>query len=268
MTATDANDSSGTGSTPSRRFEGRTALVSGAGSGIGRAVSRRFCAEGGHVALFGRTASKLESVAAELAPEQSLVIEGRHERHDDVVRALKAVEERWGRLDVLVNNAGTYTPGAVAEIDDDAWNDALATNLTGPFLMTREALPYLRAARGVIVNNASTLGIKPVPAAAAYAVAKAGLVMLTRATALEEAANGVRALVVCPGVVDTPIHSQRVGADPASTRDFLDQAGSFHPMGRVGTPEEVAELILFLASDASAWTTGSVITVDGGISLA
>ena len=268
MVASDARIDSHRSGTHSRRFDGRVALVTGAGSGIGRAVARRLLGEGGHVALFGRTASKLESVAAEMSPEQTLVIEGRHEIRDDVTRAIENVEKRWGRLDILVNNAGTYTTGTVAETDDSTWSESLATNVTGPFLMTREALPLLRAARGVIVNNATTLALKPIPGAAAYAIAKAALVMLTRATALEEAAKGVRALAVCPGVVDTPIHSARPGSDPANPRAFLEQAAAFHPIGRVGTPDEVAALVLFFASDESAWSTGSIVTIDGGISLA
>ena len=135
--------------------------------------------------------------------------------------------------------------------------------------MTREALPLLREnGGGVIINNASTLGLRPVPGSAAYCVAKAGLVMLSRACAIEEAGNGVRSLAICPGVVDTPIHRNRGGGPNDSASDFLQAAAGMHPLGRVGTSDEVASLVLFLASDESSWTTGSVITVDGGISLA
>ena len=240
----------------------KVAIITGAGSGIGLAVARRYCEAGGKAVLFGRTAAKLESLAAELGEDKALVVCGRHEDPGDARRAVEATRERWGRADLLFNNAGTYNPAALASTTDEDWQEALASNLTGPFLMTREALPLLREnGGGVIINNASTLGLRPVPGSAAYCIAKAGLLMLSSACALEEAGNSVRSLAICPGVVDTPIHGSR-GAD------FIDAAGGMHPLGRVGTADEVASLVLFLSSDDSSWTTGSVITIDGGISLA
>ena len=240
----------------------KVAIITGAGSGIGLAVARRYCEAGGKAVLFGRTAAKLESLAAELGEDKALVVCGRHEDPGDARRAVEATRERGGRADLLFNTAGTYNPAALASTTDEDWQEALASNLTGPFLMTREALPLLREnGGGVIINNASTLGLRPVPGSAAYCIAKAGLLMLSSACALEEAGNSVRSLAICPGVVDTPIHGSR-GAD------FIDAAGGMHPLGRVGTADEVASLVLFLSSDDSSWTTGSVITIDGGISLA
>jgi NAD(P)-dependent dehydrogenase (short-subunit alcohol dehydrogenase family) len=250
------------------RFSGKVALVSGAGSGIGKAIAEAFSREGGRVILLGRTLSKLEKAAAGLPGPGSLAVSAHQENPGEVALALERAMKAMGRLDILVNNAGIYTPGAAGEIPFEAWEESLAVNLTGPYLLTREALPHLRRDRkGVIVNVASTLGLKPIPGAAAYSTAKAGLIMLTRATALEEARNGVRANAVCPGVVDTPIHRQRVGDDPGRKEAFLQEAAQLHPVGRVGNPEEIASLVLFLASEAASWITGAVVTIDGGISL-
>ena len=249
-------------------MDNKVAIITGAGSGIGRTTALRYCEAGGKAALFGRTESKLEALAAELGEDHCLVVSGHHETPGDAEKVVEAVRERWGRLDLLFNNAGTYQPAAVADTSIETWNEALASNLTGPFMMTRAALPLLREnGGGVIVNNSSTLGLRPVPGSAAYCAAKAGLVMLSKSCAIEEAGNGVRVIAICPGVVDTPIHLGRGGGSETSHREFLEAAGGMHPLGRVGTTDEIASLVLFLASDDSSWTTGSVITVDGGISL-
>lgn len=249
------------------RFAGKAAIVTGAGSGIGLAVTRALLDEGAAVLLLGRTASKLELARAGAPLERTRVLSGRHERLEDVRRAVEECQRAFGGIDILINNAGEYLAATVAETDLENWHRILESNLTGPFLMARAALPALRASRGVVINVASTLGLRPVPGAAAYAAAKAGLIQLTRSLAVEEAAAGVRACVVCPGVVDTPIHSQRTAGDGAGAAQFLAAAGNLHPLGRVGQPGEVAAMILFLASAESAWTTGAVIPVDGGIAL-
>ncbi|MBI4605224.1 MAG: SDR family oxidoreductase [Planctomycetes bacterium] len=251
------------------RFAGKAALVSGAGSGIGRAIAEALLEEGARVVLFGRTLEKLEAVASRHPPDRTVAVQGRHEVPEEAARAVERALEAFGRLDVLVNNAGSFLGGTVGETSLEAWSESLAANLTGPFVLTRAALPQLRRERrGAVVNVASTLGLKPIARAAAYSVAKAGLIMLTRATALEEARNGVRANAVCPGVVDTPIHARRASGGPEGVAAFLEALGKQHPVGRIGKPEEVASAVLFLASEASAWTTGAVITIDGGISIA
>jgi NAD(P)-dependent dehydrogenase (short-subunit alcohol dehydrogenase family) len=249
------------------RFASRVAIVSGAGSGIGSAVAAGLAREGASVVLLGRTRGKLEDVARRLPAGRAEVVAARHEDPEGAAGAVQRAIERFGGLDVLVNNAGIFVGGSAAEASVESWREALAVNLTGPFVLTREALPHLRRRGGAIVNVASTLAIRPIPGATPYSVAKAGLVMLTLATATEEAAHGVRVNCVCPGVVDTPIHRQRVGDDPAAVRGLLEELGKLHPLGRVGTPEEVAAMVLFLASAESAWTTGAVVAVDGGILL-
>jgi meso-butanediol dehydrogenase/(S,S)-butanediol dehydrogenase/diacetyl reductase len=249
------------------RFDGRVALVTGAGSGIGQAVARALSAEGASVALAGRTHSRLESTAASLPAGRTLVVPFRHEDPELAQAAVERVIEVFGRLDILVNNAGEYSAGTAADTPPESWRSAIAVNLDGPFLVTRAALPHLRRRRGSIVNVASTLAFRPLAGAAPYCAAKAGLLMLTRVTALEESATGVRVNAVCPGVVDTPIHRRRAGDGPEGLEEFLRRMGKAHPLGRVGRPEEVASLILFLASDESAWTTGAAVSIDGGISL-
>ncbi len=265
-------------------MHGRVAVITGAGSGIGRATARAFLRAGWCVVATGRTAGKLEETMAGVPADRGRAIVARHEHREDVERLVGESVTAFGRIDVLVNNAGEYITGSVAETELADWERGLAVNLTGPFLLTRIALPHLReSARraratdagaaslrpptSAIVNVASTLAVDPIPGAASYCVSKAGLVMLTRATAIEEAANGVRACVVCPGVVDTPIHRRRTNSDEEAAALLRDMAAA-HPLGRVGTPDEVADLVVFLASDASSWTTGAVIPIDGGISLA
>ena len=249
----------------SRSFDGKTALVTGAGSGIGRAVAQQFAAAGARVVLVGRNREKLEAVAEELP--RSLVLPFDHADETAVEEAMAVVRAKLRRLDILINNAGRYTASPVSETATSLWQGSLDSNLTGPFLLTREALPLLRETRGSIVNVSSTLGMKPIPGAASYCVAKAGVIMLTQATALEEAPNGVRVNAVCPGVVDTPIHRDRVASED-ELQGFFDSAAKLHPLGRIGTADEVAALILYLSSAHSEWTTGAVMPIDGGISLA
>lgn len=245
-----------------RRFPGKRAIVTGAGSGIGRAVARQLLLEGARVILFGRTRARLEEARGSTPERYAQCVVGRHEVEREVDGLVQATRGFLGGVDLLVNCAGEYQRAPLGETSTEAWNQMLSSNLTGPFLVTRALLPSLREARGSVVNVSSTLGLRPVAGVAAYAAAKAGLIQLTKSLALEEAPHGVRACVVCPGVVSTPLHTSH-----EEGRQFLEAAGALHPLGRVGTPEEAAGAILFLASEDSAWTTGAVLCVDGGIAL-
>ena len=246
--------------------ETRTALITGGGSGIGAAVAQRLSAQGVRVAIIGRTREKLEAVAdsiAENGHDKPLILPADQSNESEVTEAVGRTVEAFGSIDFLFNNAAVYEQGTTCDATLESWDRTLSINVRGPVLLCRAVVPVQRRQQfGVIVNNSSTLGIKPLGGYSAYSVSKAALLTLTRCLALEEAANGIRVLAICPGVVDTPIHGSS-----EESKEFLEKIAKFHPLGRNGTADEVARLVEYLASDNASWMTGSVISIDGGIAL-
>jgi len=249
-----------------RRLTGRTALITGGGTGIGREIALRFAAEGARVVVTGRRPAPLHGVVDEIRAAGGEASAEVAAVDDDGARAalLAAAVDGDGRLHVLVNNAATYEPATVDETSLAAWERTLAVNLTAPFALARAARPALTAAAGTVINISSTIALRPVPGAASYCVSKAGLDMLTRVLAIEWAEDGIRANSILLGIVDTPIHDARALPDRAAwERDM----GALHPLGRMGQPADAAAAAVFLASDEAAWVTGASMVVDGGISL-
>lgn len=243
----------------------RRALISGAGSGIGRATAQAFAAEGCGVALLGRRRDPLLETARrcrELGAEAEVLVADVG-RDDQIEQAVSALDDRWRSLDVLVNNAGIPGFGTVEGTSLEQWEEVIRVNLTGPFLLSRRLLPKLRRGRHpAIIQVASTLGLVGLKGAAAYCAAKGGLVNLTRAMALDHAAEGIRVNAVCPAVVDTAmLDADRGDGRQERARERLVR---LHPLGRIATPEEIAEVIVFLATPRAGFVTGAVITVDGG----
>jgi NAD(P)-dependent dehydrogenase (short-subunit alcohol dehydrogenase family) len=236
----------------------RVALVTGGGTGIGRATARELGEQGWSVAVSGRREDKLLEAIAPLAGE-GLAVPGDVTVESDARAMVERTVETFGRLDLLVNNAAIYGASAQIEDDVDDWRRQLEVNLHAPWLLCRLAYPHLRdSGSGVVVNVLSTLGHRAMAGLSAYCTSKAALDMLGRCLALEWAPDGIRVNSVSPGVVDTPIHEPGAAASMAEA----------HPLGRIGRPEEVALAIAFLASTNSAWTTGTNLDVDGGIRLA
>jgi len=234
-------------------------VISGASSGIGLAAARMLAADGAEVCLVARRAEPLAGLATDLGARtwaQACDV-----ADPAAVKALAAaVRGRWGALDGLVNNAGIAVMASLADTSDAAWDETFAVNVRGPFLLCRELGPLLAGGEGAaVVNVSSTLADKAIPGMAAYNASKAALNQLTRSLALEWA-PAVRVNAVMPGVVDTPIHATR-GLSPEQVQSM----GGIHPLRRIGRPEDVASLIVFLLSDASSWVTGAVIPVDGGM---
>ena len=247
--------------------ETRTALITGGGSGIGAAFARRMARRGIRCAILGRNADKLERTAAEIGTEEGLtplVVPADQQDEAAVRSAVDQVADAFGRIDIVFNNAAIYDFATAAGASMDLWDKTMAVNFRGPLLVARAVLPLQRELRsGVIINNASTLGFRTVPGVAPYACSKAALIMLTQCLALEEAEHGIRVLAICPGVVDTPIHT----AEGTDREELFAKMAAIHPLQRVGTPDEVAALAEHLAGDDATWMTGSIITIDGGVSL-
>jgi meso-butanediol dehydrogenase/(S,S)-butanediol dehydrogenase/diacetyl reductase len=246
---------------------GKVALITGAGSGIGRATALRLAADGAAVAVMGRRRDRIESTADEVRRQggEALPLLGDVSAEGDAEESLAQTVAAFGGIDILFNNAGIAMDGNVLETSPAAWRETLEINLTGPFLMSRAAVPCLRRrGGGVIINNASTLGLVGLQRAAAYCASKGGLVLLTRAMALDHAADKIRVNAICPGVVDTAMPRRR-GMDGADRRQLDEAYGALHPLGRIGTPEEVAALVAFLAGDDAAFITGVAYPVDGGL---
>lgn len=248
-------------------FEGRSVLITGGNSGIGEATALAFGRNGARVAVIGRRTKANETVAARVreAGGQAIAVTADVTVEEHVQSAVRSTVEAFGGIDVAVNNAGTWRPGPFAAVTAEMWADELDANLTSVYYCMRHELPVMaEQGRGVILNNASVLGLVGTPGLAPYVAAKHAVVGLTRATALEYAQTGVRINAIAPAGVDTPQYRATMGADPQTAEAFR----VMHPAGRLATAEEVAGLLLYLASDSAAFFSGSAVAMDGAWSAA
>jgi NAD(P)-dependent dehydrogenase (short-subunit alcohol dehydrogenase family) len=248
-----------------REFLGKNLFITGATSGIGRATALRFAQAGANVAAVGRDETELNNLEQALRglSVRYVMVRADISQDEAVDAALAQALDVLGGLDILVNAAGHISNGTIETTTTEAWDAMLNINLRSVFLLIQKALPTLTERRGNIVNVSSVTGLRAFPGVLAYCVSKAGLDQLTRCAALELAAKGVRVNAVNPGVVITEIH-KRGGMNNEQYAAFLEHSKSTHPLGRVGKPEEVAELIAFLASERASWITGVTYSIDGG----
>ena len=244
-------------------MEGKVALITGATSGIGRATALRFAVEGAQVAIVARRAAELTEVAQAIGVGQARAIAADVTREVDIERAVRETVETLGGIDVLVNAAGILASGTIETTRLQDWDYMMNLNARAPFYLIQCALQYLIERRGAIVNVSSVTGIRAFPGILAYCASKAAVDQLTHCVALEVASKGVRVNAVNPGVVVTNLHRAGGMAEEAYS-NFLEHSKTTHPLGRVGRPEEVAELIHFLASPRAGWITGVSCPIDGG----
>jgi NAD(P)-dependent dehydrogenase (short-subunit alcohol dehydrogenase family) len=242
-------------------FDEHAVLVTGGGSGIGRAIAMAFAASGAKVAVIGRRTAPLEEVARELG-DRGIVVRGDVSQPGESARIIDEVTTALGGLDVLVNNAGVYPLGPLAETSDDDLRAAFSTNVIAPMALIRDAIPALRASGGVVVNVGSTVARIAKANMAAYSSSKLALEQATRSLAVELGPLGIRVNCVAPGMTSTDMISH-LRANP----ELLQQYLAATPLGRVGEPDEVARVVLAVASDAFAWVTGQVIQCSGGFQL-
>lgn len=244
------------------RFDGKTVLITGAGRGIGKAIAQRFASEGASLALVSNVEADLLATAEELAVTgarvQTLVVDVADS--DQVENAVESAAQRFGRIDVLVNNAGIAWEEPVLEIKPDNWKKIIDVNLNGMFWVAQSVAKRMAAqGGGVIVNMASTNGLVGEANYAHYNASKGGVVLLTKTMAIELGSKGIRVNAVCPGYIQTPM------SEAIDSPEFIEQyIRTKIPLGRVGKPEDVAGVFAFLASDDAAFITGETIVVDGG----
>lgn len=248
------------------RLSGKVAIVTGGNAGIGEAIAKAFAREGASVVITGRRQGELDRVVNDIVKEQgkAVAVVGSVTDEVHVQETVRQTLQQFGRLDILVNNAGIGEFGKrLHETDDATWAQILDVNLNGVFRMTRAALPQmLKQGTGAIVNISSIASLIGLPTLSAYAASKGALDALTRALAVDYAKDGIRCNVVNPGLIDTPM-----AAPLMSNPEQLDPILAHYPIRRVGKPEEVASMVLYLASDEAAWVTGGTFPVDGGMTI-
>ena len=251
-----------------KKFSGKVVVVTGATSGIGHACAIAFANEGAKIVCVGRKEEALQQVAEEIrrAGAEALSVRADLSNEQEADHIIDEALKAFSGVDVLVNAAGFLTTGTIENTSQEAWDEMMNVNVRAVFRLMQRALPSLIDRRGNIVNVSSVTGLRSFPGVLAYCVSKAAVDQLTRCAALELAARGVRVNAVNPGVVVTEIH-KRGGMNAEAYAAFLEHSKSTHPIGRTGRPEEIASLVLFLASDEAGWITGGTYSIDGGRAL-
>jgi meso-butanediol dehydrogenase / (S,S)-butanediol dehydrogenase / diacetyl reductase len=254
------------------KLEGKVALVTGGGTGIGAAIAERFVAEGARVCITGRRKEMLDKVASRLPADAVTTCPGDVANPADIENMISRTIKFGGKLDVLVNNAGMPVHGSITDMDLAEWRQALDVNLTGPFLLMKAAIPHMiKAGGGSIVNIASLAGLRCIPAGVAYCSSKAGLIMLTQQAALDYGPSKIRCNVICPGAVQTPMLEGLIDGLKndlnTNAEGALAHFTANSPLRRAAFPTEIAGVCTFLAGDDSSFMTGAVLAADGGAAI-
>src|SRR3981081_2070348 len=248
------------------RLKDKVALITGGTSGIGEATALLFSKEGAKVAITGRNQERGAAIVQQIKQQggDALFVRADVSLSADSRRAVDETVRTFGRLDILFNNAGVFYPQTALECSEQEWDEQINVNLKGTFLMSKFALPSMIAqGHGVIINNSSGWGLVGGDHAVAYCASKGGVVLMTKAMAIDHGRQGIRVNCICPGDVDTPMLPEDAKIRGLSWDKYLAGCNE-RPMGRSGTPEEIAKAVLFLASDDSSFMTGSALVVDGG----
>jgi NAD(P)-dependent dehydrogenase (short-subunit alcohol dehydrogenase family) len=248
------------------RLENKVALITGGTSGIGEATAVLFAREGARVTITGRNEKRGHVVAETITNNggRAIFIRSDVRKSEDCRHAVDETLRVFERLDILFNNAGVFYPHTILDCTEEEWDLQLDINLKGTFLMSKAALPQMiEQRRGVIINNSSGWGIAGGDAAVAYCASKGGVVLLTKAMAIDHGRQGIRVNCICPGDVDTPMLPEDARLRGLKWEDYLAGCAN-RPMGRIGTTDEIAKAALFLASEDSSFMTGAALVVDGG----
>jgi len=249
------------------RFKDRAVIITGGGTGIGRETALLFAEVGANVVIIGRRVEKLrevEKASRKLGPEIDYLVNDISDE-DRCKAIVEYVVEKYGHIDILINNAGILFPGATHEISSLEWDKTFNVNVRGMWLMSKYVIPHMMEQRsGAIVNNSSVIGLKGFSGVAAYATSKGAVAQLTKCMAVEYARYHIRVNAVCPGFVDTPLVNEGYLERAEDRDDAIEFMKSLHPLGRIATAKDVAQAILFLCDDNSEFITGHLLPVDGG----